>query len=68
MLQPGNQVEAVWRARLDEHLGSYTVEGGAQRSARLIGSRLALYGVGAMAALLRLLPDDVEAVTLRGGR
>lgn len=57
VLQPGNSVHAVWRARLDEHLGSYTVEGGAQRSAHLIGSRLALYGVGAMAALLRVLPE-----------
>jgi DNA repair protein RecO (recombination protein O) len=26
MLQPGNQVQAVWRARLAEHLGSYTCE------------------------------------------
>lgn len=25
-LQPGNRVNAVWRARLAEHLGSYTVE------------------------------------------
>ena len=27
MLQPGNTVSATWRARLDEHLGNYTVEG-----------------------------------------
>src|SRR5437868_10576849 len=57
VLQPGNSVHATWRARLDEHLGSYAVEGGELRSARLIGSGLALYGVGAMAALLRLLPE-----------
>ena len=25
-LQPGNTVRAVWRARLDEHLGNYTIE------------------------------------------
>ena len=25
--QPGNAVRATWRARLDEHLGHYTVEG-----------------------------------------
>jgi DNA repair protein RecO (recombination protein O) len=56
-LQPGNTVHATWRARLDEHLGTYTVEGGALRSARFIGSPLALYGLGAMAALLRLLPE-----------
>jgi DNA repair protein RecO (recombination protein O) len=57
VLQPGNTVHAVWRARLDEHLGTYAVEGGDMRSARLIASPLALYGVAAMAALLRLLPE-----------
>src|SRR5215216_4393582 len=57
VLQPGNSVEAVWRARLDEHLGVFTIEGGATRSARLIGSAAALYGIGAMAALLRLVPE-----------
>jgi DNA repair protein RecO (recombination protein O) len=57
VLQPGNTVHAVWRARLDEQLGTYAVEAGVSRSARLIGSSLALYGIGAMAALLRLLPE-----------
>ena len=57
VLQPGNTVHAVWRARLDEQLGTYAVEAGEQRSARLIGSPLALYGLGAMATLLRLLPE-----------
>ena len=56
-LQPGNTVHATWRARLDEHLGTFAVEGGEVRSARFIGSPLALYGLGAMAALLRLLPE-----------
>ena len=27
LLQPGNSVRAVWRARLDEHLGTYAIEG-----------------------------------------
>ena len=57
VLQSGNTVHAVWRARLDEHLGTYTVEGGDLRAARLIESPLALYGLGAMAALLRHLPE-----------
>jgi DNA repair protein RecO (recombination protein O) len=26
ILQPGNEVSAVWRARLEEHLGGYTIE------------------------------------------
>jgi DNA repair protein RecO (recombination protein O) len=57
VLQPGNTVRALWRARLDEHLGVFTAEAGEMRSARLMGSSLALYGVGAMAALLRLVPE-----------
>src|SRR5919112_6063666 len=57
ILQPGNMVHATWRARLDGHLGTYTVEAGELRSARFIGSPLALYGLGAIAALLRLLPE-----------
>ncbi len=57
VLQPGNTVHAHWRARLDEHLGSYTVEGGELRSAHFLGSPLALYGLAAMAASLRLLPE-----------
>jgi DNA repair protein RecO (recombination protein O) len=57
VLQAGNSVHATWRARLDEHLGIYTVEPGTLRAARFIGSPLALYGLGTMAALLRLLPE-----------
>src|SRR4029079_16928046 len=51
VLQPGNSVEAVWRARLDEHLGIFTIEGQTMRSSRLIASPLALYGIAAMASL-----------------
>lgn len=57
VLQPGNGVHAVWRARLDEQLGNYTVEGGELRAARYLGSPLALYGIATLAAHLRLLPD-----------
>ena len=57
VLQPGNTIHAVWRARLDEHLGTLSVEGDNLRSARLIASPLALYGLGSMAALLRFLPE-----------
>lgn len=57
VIQPGNTVQAVWRARLDDYLGSYTVEPVAARAARLMASPLALYGVATMAALLRQLPE-----------
>ncbi len=56
-LQPGNSVTATWRARLDAHLGHYTVEGTTQRAARLIEGPAGLYGIQALAGLLRLLPE-----------
>jgi DNA repair protein RecO (recombination protein O) len=57
VLQAGNAVHAVWRARLDEHLGNFTLEAAELRSHRLIGSPLALYGLASAAALLRFLPE-----------
>lgn len=57
VLQPGNQVEALWRARLDHQLGAYTVEPLQSRAARLIDHGFALHGVSFLSALLRLLPE-----------
>ena len=57
VLQPGNEVEAVWRARLDEHLGVYAVEAALLRTDLLISSARALHGVNLLGALLRLLPE-----------
>ncbi|WP_294532519.1 DNA repair protein RecO [uncultured Rhodoblastus sp.] len=57
VLQPGNEVEAVWRARLEEHLGLYAVEGAVLRTDALISSAQGLHGVNWLGALLRLLPE-----------
>jgi DNA repair protein RecO (recombination protein O) len=57
ILQPGNTVAATWRARLDEHLGHYTVEGLALRAGGFFGAPHAVYGVTHLAALMRLLPE-----------
>jgi DNA repair protein RecO (recombination protein O) len=57
VLQPGNSVSATWRARLDEHLGNYTVEATTQRAARLMEGAAGLYGIQTIAALTRLLPE-----------
>lgn len=57
VLQPGNTVQATWRARLDEHLGIFQIEAGELRAARLIGSPLALYGLATLAPLLHFLPE-----------
>jgi len=57
VLQPGNSLAATWRARLDEHLGYYTVEGLELRAASFLGAAHAVYGVTHLAALCRLLPE-----------
>jgi DNA repair protein RecO (recombination protein O) len=56
-LQPGNGVRAVWRARLDEHLGTYSIECTNPRAATLLASSHAVYGVTHLAAVARLLPE-----------
>jgi DNA repair protein RecO (recombination protein O) len=57
VLQPGNSVTAVWRARLDEHLGYYMIEGTRLRAASLLALPHAVYGVTHLASLARLLPE-----------
>ncbi len=57
VLQPGNRVEANWRARLENHMGAYKVEPLKSRAAKLIESDYALHGVAYLGALLRLLPE-----------
>ena len=57
VLQPGNALRATWRARLDEHLGHYTVEALNLRAARFLPSAHAVHGVTHLAALCRLLAE-----------
>jgi DNA repair protein RecO (recombination protein O) len=57
VLQPGNSVSAVWRARLDEHLGYYVVEALRLRAGGLLNDSHAVYGITHLAALMRLLPE-----------
>jgi len=57
VLQPGNRIMSTWRARLDEHLGHYVIEGLDARAASFLQLPHALYGVTHLAALCRLLPE-----------
>jgi DNA repair protein RecO (recombination protein O) len=57
VLQPGNRVRTVWRARLDEHLGHYTVEALRLHGASMLAASHVVYGVTHLAALCRLLPE-----------
>ncbi len=50
-LQPGTLVDLTWRARLESHLGSFSVEPLRARSA-LMTDRLSLEGLNAVTALL----------------
>ncbi|WP_288430661.1 DNA repair protein RecO [uncultured Agrobacterium sp.] len=57
VLQAGNRVDVTWRARLDDHLGEYRIEPLQLRAAQLMETATAVYGVQAMGALLRFLPE-----------
>jgi DNA repair protein RecO (recombination protein O) len=57
VLQPGNRVSATWRARLDEHLGNFTVEALDLPAASFLSVAHAVYGVTHLGALCRLLPE-----------
>jgi DNA repair protein RecO (recombination protein O) len=57
LLQPGNAVRVIWRARLDEHLGNYTAEVLRQHSASQAAAAHVVYGVSHLSALCRLLPE-----------
>ncbi len=56
-LQPGNTVQLTWRARLEDHLGTFTVEILHARAASLIADRKRLYLAQTICEHLRLLPE-----------
>lgn len=56
-LQPGNSLTLTWRARLDDHLGSFAVELSEARAGRLMETATGTFGIQAIAGLLRHLPD-----------
>jgi len=57
MLQPGNTLTAHWRARLNEHLGSYTVELLKPRAGMLMDDPFALTGLSAACSVAGILPE-----------
>lgn len=56
-LQPGNTVQLTWRARLEDHLGTFTVELLQARAAGLIADRKRLYLSQLVCEHLHLLPE-----------
>ncbi len=58
ILQPGAQLDLTWRARLEDHIGSFAVEPVRSRAAVAMGDRLALAGLNAVTALVSFcLPE-----------
>ena len=58
ILQPGAQLDLAWRARLENHIGNFTVELIRSRAAQSMSDRLALAGLNAVTALLSFsLPE-----------
>jgi DNA repair protein RecO (recombination protein O) len=64
LLQAGNHVELVWRARLDEHMGTFQVEPLEMNAARFFDSASGVFGLQTLAAHLRLLPERDAHATL----
>lgn len=52
ILQPGAQLDVTWKARLEDHLGTFTVEPIRSRAAASLGDRLSLAGLNAVVSLL----------------
>lgn len=51
-LQPGTQLDVVWRARLEDHIGTFQVEPLRSRSAAALQDRLSLAGLNAVTSIL----------------
>ena len=68
VLQPGTRVQASWRARLEDHLGTYAVEPKHSRMASVLNDRTALAGLSAVTALLSFaLPERAPYPRLHDG-
>ena len=61
ILQPGAQLDLAWRARLEDHIGSFVVEPLRSRAAVVLGDRMALAGLNAVTALLSFCLPEREA-------
>ena len=61
ILQPGAQLDVMWRARLEEHIGAFTVEPLRSRAASAMGGRMSLAGLNAVTGLLSFCLPEREA-------
>jgi DNA repair protein RecO (recombination protein O) len=61
LLQPGNTLEAAWRGRLEDHLGTFTLEPMTLRAGLSFGDPLALSGLTSACALAAAILPEREA-------
>lgn len=61
VLQPGAQLDVAWRARLEDHIGTFAVEPVRSRAALVMGDRLALAGLNAVTGMLCFCLPEREA-------
>ncbi len=61
VLQPGAQLDLAWRARLQDHLGTFQPELLRSRAAVSLGDRLSLAGLNAVTSLLLFALPEREA-------
>ena len=57
VLQAGNLVSLTWRARLEEHLGNFTLEPVSLRAGFIIENALRLSGLASLTAMAQVLPE-----------
>lgn len=60
VLQPGAQLDVTWKARLESHLGTFTIEPVRSRAAQVMQDRLALAGLNAVTGILAFLLPERE--------
>lgn len=61
VLQPGAQLDLNWRARLENHIGTFVVEPVRSRAVMSMADRLSLAGLNAVCALLLFALPEREA-------
>ena len=62
MLQPGNQLDAVWRARLESHMGGWTVELKRSRAAGILSDPLRLAALTSACSMASFALPEREAM------
>lgn len=61
ILQPGAQIDVTWKARLEEHLGSFSVEPVKSRAVQMMNNRETLAALNSVTALLTFTLPEREA-------